>query len=182
MSTMCGKARLADLFEARDDPYLGDSFRIPSEPQHDFRAGGSERTRPFFKNKERNTGLRINADRAAEEGLDNWLLASMGACYPQSWRPILVDVEKRRPLRPDSTTYRTLRRSRGGSLLWFEDSESPRARREERAGEPDDGVLLKELDGTLKCRARGGGDEFRLWNARNLSATDRRLPHRSGAC
>jgi hypothetical protein len=77
---------------------------------------------------------------------------SMGKCVSEGVVPAYVwtsqdslsDLELREEARLLSTWDQAL------TLLWFEDAESPRNRREGRVGEPDEDVLLEELDGTLK--------------------------------
>jgi hypothetical protein len=56
----------------------------------------------------------------------------------------LSDLELREEVRLLSTWDQAL------TLLWLEDAEAPGNRRGERVGEPDEDVLLEELDGTLK--------------------------------
>jgi len=56
----------------------------------------------------------------------------------------LSDLELREEVRLLPTWDQAL------TLLWFEDAESSGDRREGHVGEPDEDVLLDELDGTLK--------------------------------
>jgi Zn-dependent peptidase ImmA (M78 family) len=70
--------------------------------------------------------------------------AGVVPAYVWTSQDSLNDLELREEVRLLSTWDQAL------TLLWFEDVESPGNRREEPVGEPDEDVLLEELDGTLK--------------------------------